>query len=184
MISHTITVLTIHPLFAIFAAAMLMHAFSDSPSGVSIRFRSNGSLFNVPHLRSQSKCMTTLLHKFQYADDCTLTADSEKTLQNTIDSIAHAACSFFLTMNCKQTEVRALQNSAVRNPSSLNGPPMANVHSFKYLCSTVTDDCQLDTKSIAEYNVQLPVLLLCGLRMTFLPRQRYKVSTTLQLPQH
>ena len=49
---------------------------SDSPSGVSIRFRSNGSLFNLARLRSQSKCMTTLLHEFQYADDCALIADS------------------------------------------------------------------------------------------------------------
>ena len=51
-------------LFAICAAAMFMHAFLDSPSGVSIRFRSIGSLFNLARLRAQSKCMTTLLHEF------------------------------------------------------------------------------------------------------------------------
>ena len=131
-------------LFAIFAAAMCMHAFSDSPSGVSIRFRSNGSLCNLAHLRSQSKCMTTLLHEFQYADDCALIADSEEALQDTIDSFADAASSFDLTINCKKTEVMALQNSVVRNPLSVNGTHVANVHSFKYLGSTVTDDCRLD----------------------------------------
>ena len=83
-------------LFAIFAAAMFMHAFSDSPSGVSIRFRSNGSLFNLARLRSQSKCMTTLLHEFQYADDCALIADSEEALQDYIDSFADAASSILV----------------------------------------------------------------------------------------
>ena len=38
----------------------------------------------------------------------------------------------------------ALQNSAVRNPLSVNGTHLANVHSFKYLGSTVTDDCRMD----------------------------------------
>ena len=119
-------------LFAIFAAA-----FSDSPSGVSIRFCSNGSLFNLARLRSQSKCMTTLLHEFQYAD-------SEETLRDSIDSFADAASSFGLTINCKKTEVMALQNSTVRNPLSVNGTHLANVYSFKYLGSTVTDDCRMD----------------------------------------
>ena len=146
MRSHTIMVLNIlaPTLFAIFAARMCMHAFSDSPSGVSIRFRSNGSLFNVARLRSQSKCMTTLLHEFQYADDCALIAEPGKALQDSIDSFADAASSFGLTINFKKTEVMALQNSAVRNSLSGNGTHLANVHSFKYLGSTVTDDCRLD----------------------------------------
>ena len=79
------------PTLLLFAAEIFMHAFSDSPSGVSIGFRSNGSLFNLARLRSQSKCMTTLLHEFQYADDCALIADSEKALQDSIDSFADAA---------------------------------------------------------------------------------------------
>ena len=88
--------------------------------------------------------MTTLLHEFQYADDCALIADSEEALQDYIDSFADAASSFGLTINCKKTEVMALQNSAVRNPLSVNGTHLANVHSFKYLGSTVTDDCRMD----------------------------------------
>ena len=86
-------------IFAIFAAAMFMHAFSDSLSCVSIRFRSNGSLFNLARLLSQSKCMTTLLHEFQFADDCALTADSEEALQDSIDSFADACCIFILSPN-------------------------------------------------------------------------------------
>ena len=111
---------------------------------MSIRFRSNGSLFNLPRLRSQSKCMTTLLHEFQYADDCALIADCEVAVQDSIDSFADAASSFGLTINCKESDVLALQNSAVRNPLLVNGTHLANVHSFKYLSSTVTDDCRLD----------------------------------------
>ena len=113
---------------------MFMHAFSDSPSGVSIRFHSNGSLLNLARLRSQSKCMTTLLHELQYADDRALMADSE----DSIDSFADAASSFGLTINSKKTDVLPLQNSAVRNPLSVNSTP------GEYLGSTVTDDCQLD----------------------------------------
>ena len=84
-------------LFAIFAAAMFMHAFSDLHSVVSIRFRSNGWLFNLARLRSQSKCVTTLLREFQYADDCALMADSGQALQDYIGSFADAASSFCLT---------------------------------------------------------------------------------------
>ena len=111
---------------------------------LSALIRSNGSLFNLARLRSQSKCMTTLLHEFQYADDCALIADSEEALQDYIDSFVDAASSFGLTINSKKTEVMALQNSAVRNPLSVNGTHLANVHSFKYLGSTVTDDCRMD----------------------------------------
>ena len=122
---------------------MFMRAFSDSPSGVSIRFRSNGSLFNLARLRSQNKCMSTLLHEVQYADDCALIADSEEELRYSIDSFA-AASSFVLTIDCKKTEFLAHQNSAARNPLSVNGTHLANVHSFKYFGSTVADDCRLD----------------------------------------
>ena len=90
--------------------------------------------------------MTTLLHEFQYADDCAIMADSEEALQDSIDSFADAASSFGLTINCKKTEVLVLQNSVVRNPLSVNGTHLANVHSFKCLGSTVTDDCRLDTE--------------------------------------
>ena len=121
-----------------------MHAVSYSPSSVSIRFRSNGLIFNLARLRSQSKCMTTLLREFQYADECALIADSEEALQESIDSFADAASSFGLSINCKKTEVLALQNSAVRNPLSVNGIHLENVHSFKYLGSTVAYDCRLD----------------------------------------
>ena len=121
-----------------------MHAFSDSPSGVSILFCSNISLFNLARLRSQSKYMTTLLHEFQYADDCALIADSEEALHYSIDSFANAASVFGLTINCKKTEVMTLQNSAVTNPLSVNGTHLASVHSFKYIGSTITDDCRLD----------------------------------------
>ena len=131
-------------LFAILAAAMFMHAFSDSPSGVSICFRSNGSHFNLARLRSQTKCMTTLLHEFEYADDCALIADSEDALQDAIDSFADAASSFGLTLNCKKAEVLALHNSSVRNPLSVDGTHLANVHSFKYVDNTVTYDYRLD----------------------------------------
>ena len=63
--------------FAIFAAAMLMHAFSDSASGVSIRFRSNGSLFNMARLRSQSKYLYDTLAARVSVRRCALIADSE-----------------------------------------------------------------------------------------------------------
>ena len=65
-------------------------------------------------------------------------------LQDSIYSFADVASSFGVTINCKKTEVLALQNSAVRNPLGVNGTHLANVHSFKYLGSTVSDDCRLD----------------------------------------
>ena len=79
----------------------------------------------------------------------------------------------------KKTEVLALQNSVVRNPLAVNGKPthLASVHSFKYLGSTVTDDCRLDKE--LDCRIQCVTTSFgrvygidSGPRMTFLTRQR------------
>ena len=188
MRSHTIMVLNSDEsprqlFFVIFAAAMFMHAFSVSHSGVSIRFRSNGSLFNLARLRSESQCMTTLVHEFQYADDCALIADSEEALQDSIDSFGDAASSVGLTINCKKTEVMTLQKSAVRKPLSGNGTHIPSNTSVAP--SQMTSDWTRN--SIAKSNVQLLLSGDYGIdscpHMSFPTRQRY-VYAMLQSPQH
>ena len=123
--------------------------------------------------------MTTLLHEFQYGDHCALIADSEEALQDSIDSFADAASSFGLTINCKKTEVLALQNSVVRNPLSVNGTDLAYVHSFKFSCTSAAPlqmTADWTRNSIAESNVQRLLFGVYGIdsgpRMTFLIRQR------------
>ena len=64
--------------------------------------------------------------------------------QDSIDSFCRC-CPFIWSYNkLYKTEVMSLQISAVRNPLSVNGTHLANVHSFKYLGSTVTYDCRMD----------------------------------------
>lgn len=132
-------------LFSLFAASLFMHAFSgDDIEGIYLRFRTDGSLFNLRRLQSHSKCSTILLREFQYADDCALVASSENCMQRIMSKFAAATESFGVTINTKKTEVMALVHSPITTPITVAGTPLAIVESFTYLGSTVTSDCKLD----------------------------------------
>ena len=71
-------------LFAIFFSMMLREANEDLHEGVDIRFRTDGSVFNVLHLIAHTKTLDLL-----FADNCALLAHTEAALQ-----VAQAAKAF------------------------------------------------------------------------------------------
>ncbi|CAI9610076.1 unnamed protein product [Staurois parvus] len=88
-------------LFSIMFSCMLSDTFQNSPLGVSLRYRTNGKLFNLRRLQAVTKIKETVLRDFLFADDCALNAGSEKEMQASVDKFT-AAC---LLTNIKKTEV-------------------------------------------------------------------------------
>ena len=64
---------------------MLRKAKEDLPDGIYIRFRTDGSLFNLWRLLARTKTMEELITKLLFADDCALLAHTEQALQHVLD---------------------------------------------------------------------------------------------------
>ena len=65
-------------LFSIFFSIMLLEAKDDPPDGIYIRFRTDGSLFNLRRLLARTKTIEELITELLFADDCALLAHTEE----------------------------------------------------------------------------------------------------------
>ena len=86
---------------------MLREAKEDLPHGIYIRFRTDGSLFNLRHLLAIA-CMKTikeLITELLFADNCALLAHTEEAPQHIVNRFSNAAKNFGLTISLKKTEV-------------------------------------------------------------------------------
>ena len=92
-------------LFSIFFGVMHREAKEDLPDGIYIRFRTDGSLFNLQRLLARTKTIEELITELLFADDCTLLAHMEEALQHVINCFSDAANNFGLTISLKKTEV-------------------------------------------------------------------------------
>ena len=70
-------------LFSIFFSIMLREAKEDVPDGIYIRFRTDGSLFNLRRLLARTKTTEELIDDLLFADDCALLAHMEEALSTT-----------------------------------------------------------------------------------------------------
>ena len=84
---------------------MFQDAFKDCNSGVMIRFRSDGGIFNLQRLKAQTKVSLLLLRELLFADDCALIAYTEDELQSILNDFARAASRYGLTISIKKTKV-------------------------------------------------------------------------------
>ena len=80
-----------HRLFSIFFSIMLHEAKEDLPDGIYIRFRTDGSLFNLRRLLARTKTVEELITEQLFADDCALLAHTEEALQHIVNSFSDAA---------------------------------------------------------------------------------------------
>ncbi|KAJ7407950.1 hypothetical protein BTVI_61031 [Pitangus sulphuratus] len=80
-------------LFTVFFSMMLQRATADldDENGVCIRYRTDGSLFNLRRLKAHTKTLNHLVHELLYADDATLIAHTEVALQRSTPCFAEAA---------------------------------------------------------------------------------------------
>ena len=136
-------------LFSIFFSMMLEEAMKDldKDEGVYIRFRTDGSLFNLRRLQAHTKTTQRLIRELLFADDAALVTHTERALQRLTSCFA-AACELFgLVVSIKKTEVLhqpAPQSSSQPPSITINGTLLKTVQQFCYLGSIISTDARID----------------------------------------
>ena len=77
----------------------------DVDEGVYIRYRLDGSLFNLRRLRAHTKTEERLLRDLLFADDAALVAHTERALQRITSCFADDSQLFGLAVSLKKTKV-------------------------------------------------------------------------------
>ena len=67
--------------FSIIFSAMLFDAFAGSDNGIDIRYRTEGSVFNLRRLQAKTKVKPNIANEFLFVDVCTLNATTEANMQ-------------------------------------------------------------------------------------------------------
>ena len=93
-------------LFSIEFSAMLHNAFEDCNRDVMIRFRRDGSIFNLRHLQAKAKMSTMLLCGLLYVDDCTLIAHTSNDAQFIVNNFSRACCRYGFTISIGKIEIQ------------------------------------------------------------------------------
>ena len=73
---------------------MLCEAKEDLPDSIYIRFRTDGSLFNL-RLLARTKTIEELITELLFADACVLLAQTEEALQHIVNRFSDAAKNCF-----------------------------------------------------------------------------------------
>ena len=121
-----------------------------------IKYRLNGSLFDLSRFRAKTKTVERLVTEALFADDCALMVHTEVDLQLIVSKFAEASQLFGLTISLGKTEVLYQPSPA----STVNDPPtiligdtaLKTVEHFKYLGSVVSSDCSLDREISTRIN--------------------------------
>ena len=136
-------------LFSIFFTMMLQQATADldEDDGIYVRYRTDGSLFNLRRLQAHTKTKNHLFREMLFADDAALAAHSENAMQRITSCFAEAAHLFGLVISLKKTEV--LHQPAPREEYHpphiyIDKTELKSVHQFTYLGCTISSDAKLD----------------------------------------
>ena len=140
-------------LFSIVFSAVLQDAFHDCNKGVMIRFRTDGSIFNLQRLKAKTKTSRMLLRDLLYADDCALIAHSEKEAQEIVDLFSRATIKYGLTISIRKTEV-LFQPKPGKAPSTpkitVADEPLKSVDRFCYLGGILAQNAKIDDEITAR----------------------------------
>ena len=130
-------------LFSILFSLMLREAKEDLVDGIFIRFRTDGSIFNLRRLLAHTKTIEVLIVELLFADDCALLAHTQEALQYIVNRFAEAAKAFGFTISLKKTEVlHQPPPGGVYSPHQINieGTSLNSVEHFTYLGSVISND--------------------------------------------
>ena len=72
-------------LFSIYFAVLLMSAFNDCDTGIQLKFRTSGKVFNLRRFYSKTKTFVMLIRELLYADDTVFVAHSIEDMQLIMD---------------------------------------------------------------------------------------------------
>ena len=84
---------------------MLLVAKENLLDGIYIRFRTDGSLFNLRRLFARTKTNEELITELLFAGDCAPLVHTQETLQHIANRFSDAARNLSLTISLKKTEV-------------------------------------------------------------------------------
>ena len=119
----------------------------DGDNAVYIRYRLDGSLFNLRRLQAHTKTLEQLFRDFLFADDAALVAHTESALQRLTSCFAEAAQLFGLEVSLKKTEVLS-QPAPLKEYClphiTIGETVLKTVHQFTYLKCTITSDTKID----------------------------------------
>ena len=138
-------------LFSMMFSAMLAEAFRDNSDGISIRFRTDGKLFNLRRLHAKTKVKMDCVRDLLFADDCALNACSEPEMQQSMDKFSSACDAFGLTISTKKTEAmyQPAPNKDYTVPTiNVNGEALKTVNKFTYLGSTLSRNVRIDDEVV------------------------------------
>ena len=134
-------------LFSMMFTAMLSDAFQNSEDGISVRYRMDGSLFNLRRLQAITKVKETVLRDFLFADDCARNACSEPKMQFSMDKFSEACDNFGLAISIKKTEImyQPAPCTPYHEPTiTVKGQKLQAVKQFTYLGSTLSRAVNID----------------------------------------
>eukprot|EP00106_Octopus_bimaculoides_P000104 XP_014767546.1 PREDICTED: RNA-directed DNA polymerase from mobile element jockey-like [Octopus bimaculoides] len=128
-------------------SAMLTDAFRDTDIGIGIKYRSDGSIFNIGRLNAKTKVPVVTIKDLLFADDCALNTVTESNMQHSVDLFSGACNNFGFTINTKKTEVMyqpAPTEPYVEPNITINGQRLNAVDKFTYLGSTLSRNVVVD----------------------------------------
>ena len=128
-------------LFNLFFTCVLNHAVGDLEQGVYLRYRLDGSLFDLRRLTAKTKTVKKTVLEALFADDCVLLAHRESDLQVIVNKFAEAFRLFGFTISLGKTGVLfqpAPAAVARRSTISIDGTQLKTVDDFKYLGSVIS----------------------------------------------
>jgi len=140
-------------LFSIVFSAVLQDAFAECDAGVKIRFRTDGSIFNLRRLKAKTKTSSMLLRELLYADDCALIAHSLEEVQLMVDAFSRATTRFGLTISIQKTEVLHQPRPGTIptvDTVLVHDEPLKSVDKFCYLGGTISQNARIDDEVVAR----------------------------------
>lgn len=87
------------------AITYLFHRDLGHKDGVHLKYRFDGSLFNIRRLQAHTKMKACQICELQYTDDCAVLAHSLEPLQHALNTISTLYKFFGLQVNTQKTEV-------------------------------------------------------------------------------
>ena len=140
-------------LFHVFFTCVLNHAIRDLEQGVYLRYRLDGSLFDLRRLTAKTKTVKKIVLEALFADDCALMAQREPDLQVIANKFSEASRLFGLTISLGKTEVlfQLAPTSVAQRPTiSTDGTQLKTVDDFKCIGSVISSDGSLDKEISAR----------------------------------
>ncbi|XP_027521360.1 uncharacterized protein LOC113957786, partial [Corapipo altera] len=136
-------------LFTLFFSMMLRRTTADldDQDSIYIRYRTDGSLFNLRRLKAHTKTLNHLVWELLYADDAALVAHTEAALQRLTSCFADAAELFGLEVSLKKTEVlyQPAPQEVPHHPHiTIGQSELKSVQQFNYLGNLISSDGKID----------------------------------------